>query len=104
MSLFPVDLSGLAAAKVPVFQEFAEIIKVVYIKIAAAKSQYSNTQFFTEKYMITTIVDAMDITSRKKLLDPACGGGNFLLYSVDSFCNQTTFPKNDKGKCIDILL
>lgn len=31
-----------------------------------SKSQYSNTQFFTEKYMITTIVDAMDITSRKK--------------------------------------
>lgn len=22
---------------------------------------------------------------------------------MDSFCNQTTFPKNDKGKCIDIL-
>ncbi len=68
-----------------------------------SKSQYSNTQFFTEKYMITTIVDAMDITSRKKILDPACGGGNFLLYSIDSFCNQTTFPKNDKGKCIDVL-
>lgn len=68
-----------------------------------SKSQYSNTQFFTEKYMITTIVDAMDITSRKKILDPACGGGNFLLYSIDSFCNQTTFPQNDKGKCIDVL-
>lgn len=67
------------------------------------KSQYSNTQFFTEKYMITTIVDAMNITSRKKILDPACGGGNFLLYSVDSFCSQTAFPKNDKGKCIDVL-
>lgn len=68
-----------------------------------SKSKYSNTQFFTEKYMITTIVDMMDITSRKKILDPACGGGNFLLYSIDSFCNQTTFPKNNKDKCIDIL-
>ena len=50
--------------------------------------------------MITTIVDAMDITSRKKILDPACGGGNFLLYSIDSFCNQTTFPQNDKAQSL----
>ncbi|MBU9739470.1 HsdM family class I SAM-dependent methyltransferase [Diplocloster agilis] len=46
-------------------------------------ASYSNTQFFTEKYMITTLVDSIDLVSRKKVLDPACGGGNFLLYCLD---------------------
>lgn len=44
----------------------------------------SSTQFFTEKYMITTLVDSVDIsTINGKILDPACGGGNFLLYCFD---------------------
>lgn len=44
----------------------------------------SSTQFFTEKYMITTLVDSVDISKiNGKILDPACGGGNFLLYCFD---------------------
>ena len=68
-----------------------------------SSDNYSNTQFFTEKYMITTIVDSIDVTKRKKIFDPACGGGNFLLYCIDSFCNNTVFPKNDKSKCKNII-
>lgn len=66
----------------------------------SADSLYSNTQFFTEKYMITSIVGMMDITARKKILDPACGGGNFLLYCIDLFFKETSFPTNNKSKCI----
>ena len=54
-----------------------------YINKFGGKSAFWNTQFFTEKYMITTLVDAIDIHSAKKILDPACGGGNFLLYCFD---------------------
>lgn len=40
------------------------------------ESNYSSTQFFTEKYMITALVDPIDIPSRRKIFDPACGGGS----------------------------
>lgn len=54
-----------------------------YINKFGDKSVFGDTQFFTEKYMITTLVDAIDIHHAKKILDPACGGGNFLLYCFD---------------------
>ena len=55
--------------------------------------KYNDTQFFTEKYMINTLVDSIRIDSRSKVIDPACGGGNFLLYSFDGFVKQV--PKLD---------
>lgn len=54
-------------------------------------ASYSNTQFFTEKYMITTLVDSINLVSRKKVLDPACGGGNFLLYCLGVLAERYSF-------------
>lgn len=61
---------------------------------------YSSTQFFTEKYMITSIVDSIDISSYKKIFDPACGGGNFLLYCLDilSEDERKSSDKKEKSK------
>lgn len=50
--------------------------------------KYNDTQFFTEKYMISTLVNSINIDSDSKVIDPACGGGNFLLYSFDKFSSQ----------------
>lgn len=47
--------------------------------------KYNDTQFFTEKYMISTLVNSIHIDKGSKVIDPACGGGNFLLYSFDSY-------------------
>ena len=52
--------------------------------------KYNDTQFFTEKYMINTLVDSVHIDKESKIIDPACGGGNFLLYSFSSFVEQVT--------------
>ena len=49
---------------------------------------YKDTQFFTEKYMIHTLVDSVHVDSAHKIIDPACGGGNFLLYSFDNLYNS----------------
>lgn len=51
--------------------------------------RYRNTQFFTEKYMINTLVDSLSINANSKIADPACGGGNFLLYSFDKLVSTT---------------
>ena len=70
-------------------------------------AKYSNTQFFTEKYMITSIVDSIHIQLRKKILDPACGGGNFLLYCLDVLADMciATFENKDclKNKLQTVL-
>lgn len=50
--------------------------------------KYNDTQFFTEKYMIRTLVDSIQIDKASKVMDPACGGGNFLIYSFESFVKQ----------------
>lgn len=63
-----------------------------YINKFGDKSAFGDTQFFTEKYMITTLVDAIDIHSAKKILDPACGGGNFLLYCFDVLSESAELP------------
>lgn len=45
--------------------------------------KYKDTQFFTEKYMINTLVDSIGLNNESIVIDPACGGGNFLLYSFE---------------------
>ncbi len=40
----------------------------------------TSTQFFTERYMISTLVDEENIGMEDIIVDPSCGGGNFLMY------------------------
>lgn len=59
-----------------------------YINKLGENAPYSATQFFTEKYMVSTLVDSLQIDPKMKLLDPACGGGNFLLYCLDVLAEE----------------
>ena len=57
-------------------------------------SNYSNTQFFTEKYMITSLVDSIEIKGKSKILDPACGGANFLIYCLDVLTEDLAYTSD----------
>lgn len=59
-----------------------------YINKFEDNAPYSSTQFFTEKYMISTLVDSLHMEPEMKLMDPACGGGNFLLYCIDVLAEE----------------
>ena len=49
---------------------------------------YSQTQFFTEKYMIDYLVgNVIDYDRSKKIVDPCAGGGNFLVECLDYLCD-----------------
>lgn len=61
--------------------------------------KYKDTQFFTEKYMISTLVDSLNLDSKDKIIDPACGGGNFLLYSFDVLINKSKKRDNYEKVC-----
>lgn len=67
-----------------------DLLSWVY-QFATKKSddfKYNDTQFFTEKYMINILIDSVNIDASSIVIDPACGGGNFLLYSFDTFVKQ----------------
>ena len=53
------------------------------------KFKYNDTQFFTEKYMISTLVDSVGLDEQSIIIDPACGGCNFLLYSFERFVSRS---------------
>lgn len=54
-------------------------------------NEYSNTQFFTEKYMIDYLVENTGkIATAKKILDPCVGGGNFLVKCLEKICKNDT--------------
>lgn len=49
---------------------------------------YSQTQFFTEKYMIDYLVKNIGGFDRaEKIVDPCAGGGNFLVECLECLCN-----------------
>lgn len=50
---------------------------------------YSQTQFFTEKYMIDYFIyNVSGLENANKILDPCVGGGNFLVECLEFLCDQ----------------
>jgi hypothetical protein len=66
--------------------------------------KFANTQFFTEKYMLVHLVDKLDIMkNNESILDPACGGGNFLLYAFDVVCDSKISSKTEQSNILNIV-
>ncbi len=65
-------------------------------------SDYSQTQFFTEKYMIRYLVRNIDsIKEADKILDPCVGGGNFLVECLELRCEGIS-EHNIESKVIEL--
>lgn len=70
------------------------------------------TQFFTEDYMVRYLVNnaLKQINIKKidldelKILDPACGGGNFLVYALEALYNYFASKVTSKVKLIHELI
>jgi len=57
---------------------------------------YSQTQFFTEKYMIKYLIDHVStLQNADKIVDPCAGGGNFLVECLELICTQCKETEND---------
>ena len=54
-----------------------------YLNLFLNDNNKSNTQFFTENYMIDYLLDNTD--SNISLFDPCCGGGNILTQAVEYY-------------------
>ena len=47
-----------------------------------------DTQFFTEDYMVSRLVQECNLSPDSVVLDPACGGGNFLTFSLNEIVKK----------------
>lgn len=57
---------------------------------------YSQTQFFTEKYMIDYLVSNIsEMQYADKIVDPCTGGGNFLVECYEALCSEC---ENEKAE------
>lgn len=57
---------------------------------------YSQTQFFTEKYMINYLIhNVRGLQDADKIVDPCAGGGNFLTECLEYLCMQEKVTGND---------
>lgn len=57
---------------------------------------YGQTQFFTEKYMINYLIQAVPhLQDAGKIVDPCAGGGNFLVEALEFICAQNRAQKKD---------
>ena len=62
-----------------------------YSNKIVGNSDYGNTQFFTEKYMIDFLVNHIEeLSTAEKILDPCSGGGNFLVGCLAYLCQGCT--------------
>lgn len=60
-----------------------------YANRITKNNRYSQTQFFTEKYMIHYLVKNMyRLADADKIVDPCLGGGNFLVECMEYICNE----------------
>ena len=74
-----------------------------YINKVGENIPYSTTQFFFFFYMISTLVDSLHIEPEMKLMDPACGGGNFLLYCLDVLAEEHLTKANSSKEMVEGL-
>lgn len=67
-----------------------------YINKMIKGNIYSQTQFFTEKYMINYLINNISgLENMTKIVDPCVGGGNFLVECLEFMCNQCKEEEND---------
>jgi len=60
-----------------------------YLNKIIASNDFSQTQFFTERYMIKYLVDNIEkLSAAKKIVDPCLGGGNFLVECYELLCSD----------------
>lgn len=60
-----------------------------YLGKIFSNTPVTRTQFFTEQYMVDFLICSNDLISDKyKVVDPCCGGGNFLAGYLEHICQK----------------
>ncbi|MFQ6055185.1 MAG: N-6 DNA methylase [Methanosarcinales archaeon] len=67
----------------------SDILGKVYELHIDEKERKELGQFYTPEWVINHILDKVKITTDKKILDPACGSGGFLIRVYDRLKNNT---------------
>lgn len=68
----------------------SDILGKIYEHHIGVKERKELGQFYTPKRVISYILSKVGITTKKKILDPACGSGGFLINTYDLLKKQYT--------------
>lgn len=88
------ELLNCACAFVAKYKNHTELDNIVswsyqYSNKILGFDQYAATQFFTDQYMIRFLNTHMEgLEKADKIVDPCCGGGNFLLECLEFVCHK----------------
>lgn len=72
-----------------------------YININEQENKFKDTQFFTEQYMVNYLVEnslsrfSNEDLIKSQIIDPACGGGNFLVKVVEEINTREELTKSE---------
>lgn len=72
-----------------------------YLNINKTNNSNKDTQFFTDQYMVNYLVKNSlkmveeDKLSKLKIIDPACGGGNFLVKVIEDIFSETKLNNHE---------
>ena len=101
----------LAFARDFVYTHYSDLDNILswlyqYFNIRRVDNKHKDTQFFTDRYMVKFLVKSSlnnfsdDELSSIKIIDPACGGGNFIVEVIEEIhSRQKKYP----DKILDII-
>jgi adenine-specific DNA-methyltransferase len=82
-----------------------DILGRAYEQHIAKKERKELGQFYTPDFVIDYILDRMDVAPDKKILDPACGSGGFLMKAYDRlkemYLKEGWAEENIHGEILD---
>ena len=99
---FDAEAFALVETYLLTYKEDPELDHIVswayqYSNKILSETDYVQTQFFTEKYMVDYLMKHTgNLSAADKLVDPCCGGGNFLVECLEMLC-RTREEKQEKN-------
>ncbi len=93
------NIQSSADCFVHAFQDDKEIDDILswayqYFNKIGEKGTYTNTQFFTERYMTKYLIDKIGLKNTNvKIVDPCCGGGNFLVECLENISKDAAITE-----------
>lgn len=75
-----------------------------YFNRIGTKGEFTNTQFFTERYMTKYLIDGIELEGKHaKIVDPCCGGGNFLVECLENIAVSSKFSEKTIIEAVNSL-
>ena len=86
-----------------IYEKNEDILGLLYISLSNLGNRKSKGAYYTPTKIVQKIVNLYpDCVQNKKILDPACGSGNFLIQLPDNICVENIYGNDIDNNAIKI--